>query len=226
MTMMKQYICSEKIPIDDVVDRLYDFSALGALSIPHVLTEAAQQELLEGILSAQPLFSKVQRELGEVIQEMETVYMQKVADKIPFFPLFEQRINQLQKEYLLIYQKIADKASFTEKTFNSVGVHHYPIGSAGITPHQDFSSDINLIASFVVAGNAPFFVCSNREKAHALELKASPGTLILMRAARTKEEQKKRPFHYLVGPITEERYSILIRTRTKINQEGKETRYY
>lgn len=210
---MTRYICSEKVLVDKVVEELYDFSKFGAVFFPDLLTECARRELLGGIQSAGFLFQKVQRERGPVIQEMDTLYFENNYDLLHTLPLLENAVTQLRQEYGELYEKIAVQAGFSGTQVNSVGVHHYSIGSVGITPHQDFKSDRNLIASFVIDGCAPFGVCNNREKTGAQLFDAGPGSLIFMRAARNECEQKYRPFHFLEGPLLEDRYSILLRCK-------------
>ena len=223
MKRMKKYICTEKINVDEIVKRLFDFSTLGALSIPGVLTGEAREELLTGIKTAQHLLRAVEREKKSgVVQEMQTFYVERLAEgELP--PALRDSIKILTDEYAKIYEKIATKGNFTSKNVNSIGVHYYQIGSAGITPHQDYAADMDLVASFVLQGNAPFGVCKNRQKEGALYLEAAPGSLILMRAARDEQEQAARPFHFLEGPVGEERYSILIRNRS--DKKMKELEY-
>ena len=149
---------------------------------------------------------------GPVIQEMKTLYLEtRQENDLPTF--FRDRIEQFKKEYTEFYQRMAKAALFNESEFNSLGIHCYPEGSIGITPHQDFTRDHNLVTSFVLSGNAPFYVARTREKEGAQRFDTPPGSLIFMRAARDECEQTGRPFHYLEGPLEEERYSILIRTK-------------
>ena len=211
---MTKYLCTEKINVDEVVSKLYDFSTLGALSIPEALTEEARKWLLTGIKNSEHLFTTVEREKKKsgVIQEMKTFYLERLAEG-ELSRTLQGAVANLAAEYAEVYEHLAEKAHFTSRTFNSIGVHHYWIGSAGITPHQDYAADMDLVVSFVLQGNAPFGVCKNRQKDGAVYLEASPGTLIFMRAARNEQEQPARPFHFLEGPVEVERYSLLIRNR-------------
>ena len=210
---MKKYICSNNIHVDEIVKELYDFSKLGGVSIPNALTEEACNDFITEIAVLKYRFQRVQRVRGRVVQEMETFYIEN-ANTIVDLPDLNEKLSRLQDEYLELYEKIGALAGFKER-FNSVGLHFYGIGSAGITPHQDFAAGKYLIASFVLSGNAPFFVCADRKKTNSVELPSDPGSIVLLRAARTEEEQRKRPFHYVPGPMEMERYSILIRTETK-----------
>jgi len=210
---MTKYLCTEKIKVEEIVDKLFDFSTLGALSIPDVLTEEARKYLMEGIYASRHLLRGVEREKKSgVVQEMQTFYLERLVEGESPSTLREA-ITRLTHEYTGLYEKIAATGNFTSKKFNSIGIHYYWVGSAGITPHQDYAADMDLAASFVLQGNAPFGVCKNRQKEGPLYLEASAGTLIFMRAARNEQEQTARPFHFLEGPVKEERYSLLIRNR-------------
>jgi len=212
---MGKYLRSEKINVEKIVNELFDFSKLGSISIPDVLTIEAREELLESIILSKHLFKEAKREMKSgVIQEMNTLYLERfVEEELP--KILRDRIKNLTNEYSEIYERIAEVANFSVPTFNSIGINWYPIGSYGITPHKDYASDTNLITSFVLSGNAPFFVCRDKQKTDAFQLNADPGAIIFMRAIRNEDEQLSRPFHYLVGPIKIERYSILIRNKDK-----------
>ena len=209
---MGEYLQLEKLNVDQIVNELYDFSKLGAFSIPNVITEVARTEILEARRAADHLFHQAQREKGEVIQEMRTLYIERFRDnEIP--DLLRNCLGKFNAEFRDFYARIAKAAGFSEKTYNSIGIHSYPLGSIGISPHQDYATDVDLVTSLVIAGYADFFVCKNREKEGSEKIEASPGSIVFMRAARNSQEQRARPFHYLVGPMTEERVSVLVRRR-------------
>ncbi|MEK6920886.1 MAG: hypothetical protein AABX82_03305 [Nanoarchaeota archaeon] len=220
---MERYIHSEKIDVEKVVDEVFNFSRLGGVSISNVLTLGAREELLAAMRESQNLFKDVERETKSgVIQEMKTLYLEGVVEEeLP--ATLTQCLRTLTAEYNEVYQRIAEAAHFTVRTFNSVGMHWYPVGFAGITPHQDYAADSNLITSFVIAGNAPFFICRDRQKTDAIQLDAEPGAIIFMRATRYHHEQPYRPFHYLLGPMEVERYSILVRNRTEAKMDQLKT---
>ena len=208
------YLNSEQINVEKLVRELYDFNTLGAISFANVLSVDARKELLLAMKEAPRLFKtveRVQKESG-VVQEMETLYLEQFNPTEISKPL-QQTIGQLTAEYQSLYQQIAKAAAFDSATFNSIGIHYYRPGSAGISPHRDFRADINLTTIFTITGEAPFYVCRNRQKGDSLLLNSMPGSVIFMRAARNEQEQNARPFHYLVGPMQTERYSVLIRKR-------------
>jgi hypothetical protein len=93
--------------------------------------------------------------------------------------------------------------------FNSLSLQKYEQGSIGITPHRDGLRYINLVCVFVIAGQGRFFVCADRSGREALEIDATPGNAILMRAPGFKGEDV-RPFHF-VSEISLTRYSFGMR---------------
>jgi hypothetical protein len=99
----------------------------------------------------------------------------------------------------------------TPLQFNAMMLQKYEPGSIGITPHRDRLSNINLICVFVIAGRGRFFICSDRSAANSVEIDATPGNVILMRAPGFMGLQD-RPFHYITG-IKEMRYSFGLRQR-------------
>src|SRR3989344_3576461 len=138
MKKMTKYLCTEKIKVEEIVDKLVDFSTLGALSIPGILTPEAREELVAGISASRYFFTAVEREIKKsgVIQEMQTFYVEKIVEEdLP--QRLQYSLNQLTPEYAEIYEKIAAKANFSSASFNSIGIHYYPIGSAGVKAHQD-----------------------------------------------------------------------------------------
>ncbi|MDO8556672.1 MAG: hypothetical protein Q7R96_05890 [Nanoarchaeota archaeon] len=220
-TMMCWSLNIERLNIEHIVAELFDFSRPGAVSIPEVVQEEQRQILLNQIRHVQesphnPLHA-VQREVGQVVQEMQTFYI--TSDGCTFPSAGKDiwsiiyALQDVAADYAQIHRKLGVVGNFSHQYFNSIGLHYYPQGSLGITPHQDYASDVDIVANFILEGSAPFFVCKNRKGDDPVQLDASPGSLILMRAARCEEEQRFRPFHYVQGPMQENRYTVLIRTR-------------
>ena len=96
---------------------------------------------------------------------------------------------------------------------NSYELVKYEPGSLGITPHRDGFRYKNIICIFIIAGHGRFFVCSDRSGNDALELNASPGNVIVMRAPGFVGPGS-RPFHF-VKDIQSTRYVFGL--RQKIN---------
>lgn len=211
---MQYYIKPEKIRPAKIAKELYDFSKPGVISIHDVLTPKALEELAEAALLNSHIFREVPRYEGTAEQDMKVLYIEKFKESeltfesLPIFALFRQ-------EYARIYAEIAREAHFNEPDFNKVGFHKYPKGSFGITPHQDYTHHINLISVFNLVGDASFFHCQDTSKRESYKLDASPGSLILLRAARNKNEERFRPFHY-VECAESERLSLNVRKKVKM----------
>jgi hypothetical protein len=202
------FLNTENVSIQKIVDELYDFEQHGVIGLENFLTQEAISSLMCGVISASHLFKTSQRYVGDVLQDMETIYLEHIPANV-HIPSLHEAMVQFRAEYNLFYAQIAECAGFPP-LFNSTGFHHYRAGSKGITPHQDFARDKNIIANFVLKGDAPFWVAKDREKGNAKKILAPPSTLILMRAARREEEQRHRPFHY-IEPVEDDRYTMLIR---------------
>ncbi len=98
--------------------------------------------------------------------------------------------------------------------FNSMVLQWYEEGSIGITPHRDGLSYINLVCVFVIGGRGSFYVCSDRSGKDSVEIDASPGNVIFMRAPGFLGSEDNRPFHY-VTDIRESRYTFGLRQKRK-----------
>ncbi len=92
---------------------------------------------------------------------------------------------------------------------NDLVVQRYPAGSLGITPHRDHLSYRDLVAIVTLAGQARFFVSSDRSGKDAREVPIPPGSLLLMRAPGFAGRDD-RPFHFL-NDVSEERVCLGLR---------------
>lgn len=97
--------------------------------------------------------------------------------------------------------------------FNELSLQRYEIGSQGITPHLDSKGSINLICIFTLTGLCRFCVCRDRQGSNPIELDASPGTVILLRAPGFLHSDA-RPFHFLTD-IQGPRISLGLRQEAK-----------
>jgi len=100
----------------------------------------------------------------------------------------------------------------TALDFNSMVLQRYEEGSIGITPHRDGLSFINLVCVFAIGGKGSFYVCSDRSGKDSIEIDASPGNVIFMRAPGLLGSEDERPFHYVAG-IRETRYTFGLRQK-------------
>ena len=98
----------------------------------------------------------------------------------------------------------------TALNFNSMVLQRYEKGSIGITPHRDGLRFINLVCVFLIGGKGRFYVCSDRSGKDSIEIDASPGSAILMRAPGFLGSEDERPFHY-VTDIRGPRYTCGLR---------------
>jgi hypothetical protein len=73
-------------------------------------------------------------------------------------------------------------------------------------------SYINLVCVFVIGGQGSFYVCSDRSGNDSIEIDASPGNVILMRAPGFLGSEGERHFHY-VTDIREPRYTFGLRQK-------------
>lgn len=94
---------------------------------------------------------------------------------------------------------------------NSCELIKYETGSLGITPHRDGFRYKNIICIFVIAGQGRFYTCPDRSGKESIEIDATPGNVILMRAPGFLG-QRQRPFHF-VSDIQSTRYVFGLRQK-------------
>jgi hypothetical protein len=92
---------------------------------------------------------------------------------------------------------------------NDLVVQRYPAGSRGITAHRDHLCYRDLVAIVTVAGQARFFVSTERSGMNAREVAIPPGSLLLMRAPGFAGRDD-RPFHVL-SDVSEDRVCLGLR---------------
>lgn len=213
--MKKQtFFNAHQFDIEQIAAELYNLTKLGGISIPSFLTNKGKNLLLKEAQSMLHQFKSAPLKEGKVMQEMKTLYTGEGEPHASSVEL--PLLDSLVIEYFPFYRSLAQRVHFQQgAALNSRGYHHYPAHSIGISPHQDYSSDINLISIFVLKGNAPFYLCKDREKNDSHQLCSEPSSLILLRAPRSETEKPFRPFHYR-EPAEEERYTLLLRQRRYI----------
>ena len=84
----------------------------------------------------------------------------------------------------------------TPFSFNDLIVQRYMPGSGGITPHRDHVRYVGLVALVILAGDADFYLCGDRDGSDAKFIDSPEGCLLLMRGAGFAG-LKTRPFHML-----------------------------
>jgi len=198
------YINLDALNLDEIADELYDFSTRGVVAVPNVIGELPCSLLHYATQQHQEKAKKASEKHGKATQDFESIYYEPIG-----MPP-ETAIRFIIKEYRELYNSIGERAGFSGEP-NSLGMHFYPKGGSGISPHQDYAREKNLIASIVLRGNTPFGVCDDHDKTNATYFDAQAGSIVFMRAARTIEEQSARPFHFVEGPLEQDRCVLLFR---------------
>ncbi len=196
-----------KLP--EILDSL---THIGAASIPLLRTDARKQL----VHTAQNL--SYQREAEEV-GKGERLVRQQVASCEDFSeaPIFLQLRDAFQE---LLTQSLAHLSVYPFSfpvDLNTMVLQKYEPNSIGITPHRDGKRYKNLVCIFVLEGQGRFYVCSNRAGNDPIEIDASAGNVLLMRASGFKginnclaESDEIRPFHFITD-IPNQRYTFALR---------------
>ncbi len=151
---------------------------------------------------------------GEVVGSAERVVRQQLSS-FRDFPDDSRYVSLKNSFQDLIERCLAESATYPFETalnFDSMVLQRYEEGSIGITPHKDGLSYINLVCVFVISGKGRFYVCSDRSGKDSIEIDASPGNVVLMRAPGFLSSEDERPFHYVTG-IQETRYTFGLRQK-------------
>ena len=148
----------------------------------------------------------------EIVGNGDRVVRQQVSsfDDFPEDSSYVLLKNSFQD---LLEQRLAQLGSYPFETalgFDSMVLQRYEEGSIGITPHRDGLRFINLVCVFVIDGKGRFYVCSDRSGKGCIEIDASLGNVVLMRAPGFLGSEDERPFHY-VTDIRESRYTFGLR---------------
>jgi hypothetical protein len=195
--------------LPDIVDVLpiYSPEHIGAISFADVLSTAERICLLDDIKRHLHLFKENHQVYKSARQEAEMLYLGEydVRNKED---IIIPAVQSLKDRFIPWYGRLGNAAGFHPES-NSLGIHRYRTSSIGITPHLEHKFCRNLVASFVIEGDAPFLVGKERDRTNT-RLEGSPGSLILMRAPRNDDELQYRPFH-CVDTVREERYAIIFR---------------
>jgi hypothetical protein len=191
----------------DIASILKELSVLGATSAK-ILDEDSRVALLR---EAQAYNYEPE---VEIVGSGERVVRQQVSS-FEDFPENSGYVLLKNSFQDLLEQRLAQSGTYPFEmalSFNSIVLQRYEEGSIGITPHKDGLSYINLVCVFVIGGQGSFYVCSDRSGNNSIEIDASPGNVILMRAPGFLGSEDERPFHY-VTDIREPRYTFGLRQK-------------
>ena len=191
----------------DIASILKELSSLGATSTK-ILDEDSRVALLK---EAQDYNYEPE---DEVVGSGDRVVRQQVSS-FEDFPEDSGYILLKNSFQDLLEQRLAQSGTYPFEmalSFNSIVLQRYEEGSIGITPHKDGLSYINLVCVFVIGGQGSFYVCSDRSGKDSIEIDASPGNVILMRAPGFLGCEDERPCHY-VTDVRESRYTFGLRQK-------------
>ena len=191
----------------DIASILKELSSLGATSTK-ILDEDSRVALLK---EAQDYTYEPE---DEIVGSGDRVVRQQVSS-FEVFPEDSDYILLKNSFQELLEQRLVQLGIYPFEmalSFNTMVLQRYEEGSIGITPHKDGLSYINLVCVFVIGGQGSFYVCSDRSGKDSIEIDASPGNIILMRAPGFLGSEDGRPFHY-VTDIRESRYTFGLRQK-------------
>lgn len=175
----------------DIGRILIELSSVCATSVK-ILNESFRELLIE---EAECYSYKPEE---EVVGTEDKIVRQQVSSFEGFpdgskYTLLKRSFQSLLDEFLTLVEPYLFE---TKLDFNLPVLQKYKRGSIGITPHRDGLSYINLVCLFNIEGRGRFFICSDRSGRDSVEIDASPGNVILMRAPGFLPS-KERPFHYV-----------------------------
>ncbi len=185
---------------------------IGATSIP-ILSPECRSELLR---TAQNLPFQSQ---AEEVGKSDRLVRQQLAscEDLSQATLFLQLRDAFQNLLTESLAKLDVYPFAFPMDLNAMVVQKYEPGSIGITPHKDGKRYKNLVCIFVLAGKGKFCICSDRAGNYPIEIDASPGNVLLMRAPgfygvenRLAEIDEIRPFHF-IADIQSQRYTFALR---------------
>ena len=198
---MQEVLICESLKIVKILE---DLIFLGATSVK-VLNENFRQSLLNEAKNY------TYNPEDKVVGSGDKVVKQDMGTFEDFRP--ESNYFLLIKSFQYLLDQSLHELSFypfeNPLLFNATVLQKYEKGSIGITPHRDSLRYINLVCIFIISGQGKFFVCSNRLGSDAVELNATVGNVIILRAPGFLHSNK-RPFHY-VTDILETRYTFGLR---------------
>ncbi len=204
---MQELFIPLNVDVNEIVEKL---SSMGATSI-RLLNEQFRLSLLK---EAESYTFKLE---DEVVGSGDRIVRQQVQSFDSF--CVDSNFILLKRTFqLLLEQWFRGWVAYPCKTrlnLNSMSLQRYEKDSIGITPHRDGLRYINLVCIFIIGGKGRFFVCSDRSGTNAKEIRASPGSVILMRAPGFLGS-KERPFHF-VTDIREARYACGLRQRRSLS---------
>ena len=200
-------------------------SDLGYAYIPDIISpefsEKLQRDIARGGFEVSPLvYGKSLQRLSSFILGTPDPFHPCVPELPHRFPVLQACNTVMADVYTDIVKVVRGDGRVP---LNSICVHRYPNSENGLTAHRDDSRFRNVVMILTLKGSAEFFVGKSVEDIGEHErrivnpevIRPVAGSLILQRAPRNNDEKGLRPFH-AVGPITEERISLIFQADNSV----------
>lgn len=208
---MSELLITGRLDMKSVID---GFVANGAVSIPIIGEEVRTKVLREvrkGYYMDIPELLTAWREDQPYMIHQQLEQTEVPSDEGLLGALMTEFKATLD-EALKTFQPGVDYPFASPFVFNKYGlINRYPAGSIGMSPHVDHQSFVNMVAVFVIDGQGRFFVCDDIERNNSVEIDATPGNVILMRAPGFLPRDGQQ-WHYVTN-ITTERYVLSLRQK-------------
>jgi dihydroneopterin aldolase len=175
----------------------------GACSLP-ILTAQYRAKLLK------------EAEGYEYVRQPEVLAGGKVREQISSFNAlpeasgFHKVADDLAE---MLYRKSPAHQFATPLHFNEFNLQRYDKGSLGVTPHKEGKSCRNLIAVFILKGDAKYAICRDRSGSEPIFFDTTPGNVILMRGVGFYG-RNDQPMHF-VTDITSDRIVFTMRQKQR-----------
>lgn len=175
----------------------------GACSVP-ILTKGYQVKLLK------------EAEQYQYVRQPEVLAGGKVREQISSFGDIPET-SEFHKVADDLAEMLCRKSSAQQFAaplhFNEFNLQRYDKGSLGVTPHKEGKSCLNLIAVFILKGDAKFAICRDRSGKDPEYFDTTPGNVILMRGVGFYGKNDQ-PMH-VVTDVTSERIVFTMRQKIR-----------
>jgi hypothetical protein len=181
----------------------------GAAYIPRALSEPFRQQLQQEIQDGP--FERLPDQIGPVRQEADLFV---VTDAMATHPI----LAALRAQFVTRLRQDGPQIPGLARWWpNEAYVQRYEAGALGVSPHLDSKRFAVLVSVFTTEGSARFALCQSRAGEIIQEWEAGPGSLTLLHGPGLLDDEDRRPFHTVHGPIAGRRFSITLR----MNQEHR-----
>lgn len=183
--------------------------------------EKVVHELLEHGACSFPIFTPEycaelvrEAEKYEYVRQPEVLSGGKVREQISSFKNFpeDSLFHKVADDFAeLLYRKSSTNSFASPLCFNEFNLQRYDKGSLGVTPHKEGKSCRNLVAVFILKGNAKYAICKDRGGTDPRYFDTTPGNVIVMRGVGFYGKNDQ-PMHF-VSDVTSERIVFTMRQK-------------